>query len=84
MPGGGMGGGGGTNQRYNLTLSVNARNIFNYENVALPSAVLIPPQTPNGTASESGFFGRSNALAGGAFSSTSASRLVYLQLGFTF
>jgi len=84
MQGGGMGGGGGTNQRYNLTLSVNARNIFNYENVALPSAVLIPPQTPTEIASESHFFGVPNALAGGAFSSTSASRLVYLQLGFTF
>jgi hypothetical protein len=84
MQGGGMGGGGGTSQRYNLTLSVSGRNIFNYQNLALPSAVLIPPQTPTGTASESGFFGQSNALAGGAFSSTSASRLVYLQLGFTF
>jgi hypothetical protein len=79
-----MGGGGGTNQRYNLTLSVSARNIFNYENLALPSAVLIPPQTPTAIAAESGFFGQSNALAGGAFSSTSASRVVYLQLGFTF
>jgi hypothetical protein len=84
MQGGGIGGGGGTSQRYNLTLSVSARNIFNYENLALPSGVLIPPQTPTGVASEGGFFGRSNALAGGAFSSTSASRLVYLQLGFTF
>jgi carboxypeptidase family protein len=83
IQGGGFGGG-GTNQRYNLTLSVSARNIFNYENVALPSGVLIPPDTPGGTASESGFFGKSNALAGGAFSSTSASRLIYLQLGFTF
>ena len=83
MQSGGFGGG-GTNQRYNLTLSVSARNIFNYENVALPSAVLIPPQTPTGTATESGFFAQPNALAGGAFSSTSASRLVYLQLGFTF
>ncbi len=83
IQGGGFGGG-GTNQRYNLTLSVNARNIFNYENVALPSGVLNPPDTAGGTAAESTFFGRSNALAGGPFSSTSASRLIYLQLGFTF
>jgi hypothetical protein len=79
IQGGGFGGG-GTNQRYNLTLSVSARNIFNYQNVALPSAVLGPPGTPV----QAQFFGVPNALAGGAFSSTSASRLVYLQLGFTF
>ena len=82
--GGPGGGGGGTNRRYNLTFAINARNIFNYENLALPSGVLSPPQTPGGSASVPFFFGKSNALAGGAFSSTSASRLIYLQLGFTF
>ena len=82
--GGPGGGGGGTNRRYNLTLAINARNIFNYENLSLPSGVLSPPQTPGGSASVPFFFGKSNALAGGAFSSTSASRLIYLQLGFTF
>jgi hypothetical protein len=60
------------------------RNVFNYENVNLPNGVLNPPDTPGGTATVPAFFGRSNNLAGGAFSSTSASRVVYLQLGFSF
>jgi len=81
---GGGGGGGGTNHRYNVTLGVNVRNVFNYENVNLPNGVLNPPDTPGGTATVPAFFGRSNNLAGGAFSSTSASRVVYLQLGFSF
>ena len=81
---GGFGGGATTNRRYNLTLSLSARNIFNYRNVALPSGVL-PPPTTDGTMPTTGqFFGFANNLAGGPFSSTSASRLVYLQLGFTF
>jgi hypothetical protein len=82
--GGFGGGGGGTNHRYNLTLGINARNTFNYENLALPNGVLNPPDTAGGTASVPTFFGKSNALAGGPFSSTSASRIVYLQLGFSF
>ncbi|MGA8221288.1 MAG: carboxypeptidase regulatory-like domain-containing protein [Candidatus Acidiferrales bacterium] len=81
---GGFGGGAGTNRRYNLTLSIYARNLFNYENVNPPSGVLNPPDTPGGSASVPTFFGRSNNLLGGAFSSTSASRVVYLQIGFTF
>jgi hypothetical protein len=81
---GGMGGGATTNRRYNVTLGLNVRNVFNYENVALPSGVLIPPETPTGTASVPFFFGRSNQLATGPYSSNSASRLVYLQLAFAF
>jgi len=83
MPGG-FGGGSTTSRRYNLTLGISARNVFNYENVAIPSGVIDPPDAPGGTASVPSFFGKPNALAGGAFSSTSASRLVYLQLGFSF
>jgi Carboxypeptidase regulatory-like domain len=88
-PGGGFGGpggggGGASGRRYSLTLSVNARNIFNYENLATPTAVLNPPNSVGGVASESPFFGRSNGLFGQAFSSNSASRLIYLQLGFSF
>jgi hypothetical protein len=79
-----MGGSSGTNRRYNLTLSVSARNIFNHENLATPTGVLNPPDLSTQMAGESPFFGRSNALAGGPFSSTSASRVVYLQIGFTF
>jgi hypothetical protein len=81
---GGFGGGGTSNRRYSLTLSVQARNLFNYENLDQPSGVLVPPDTLGGVASVPYFFGKSNSLAGGAFSSTSASRLIYLQLGFTF
>jgi hypothetical protein len=81
---GGFGGGGTSNRRYSLTLSVQARNLFNYENLDQPSGVLVAPDTIGGTASVPYFFGKSNGLAGGAFSSQSASRLIYLQLGFTF
>jgi len=80
---GGFGGGPATNKRYNLTMSVNARNVFNYQDLATPTAVLNPP---NGTspALASPFFARSNQLAQGPFSSVAATRLIYLQLGFTF
>jgi hypothetical protein len=85
--GGGMGGFGGgapTSKRYNLTLSVNARNVLNYTNLNTPTAVLNPPNASSPVATESPFFAKSNALQGGPFSSTSASRIIYLQLGFTF
>jgi hypothetical protein len=72
--GGGMfGGGAATNSRYNLTFSVNARNIFNNVNVANPIGNLSSP-----------LFGESNALAGGPFSSSTANRRIDLQLSFSF
>jgi hypothetical protein len=72
--GGPMGGlGEATPHRYNLTFSVNARNIFNYVNLAPPVGIVGSP-----------LFGQSNALAGGPFSSNSASRLIYLQTSFSF
>jgi len=87
-PGGGgpfaFGGGGSTGRRYNLTLSVNARNIFNYTTVATPSAVLNPPSASSPVATESPFFATPNGLLGQAYSSQTANRTVYLQLGFTF
>jgi hypothetical protein len=86
-PGGGFGGFGGaapTNKRYNLTLSVNARNIFNYTNLATPRGILDPPSATSPIAMESPFFARPNQLAFGPYSSQAASRIVYLQLGFTF
>jgi Carboxypeptidase regulatory-like domain len=85
--GGGPGGFGGStsNRRYNVTLSVNARNVFNNVNLANPSAVLNPPAIAGGDASfNSSFFGVSNALAGGPFSSNAANRQIYLQAGFSF
>jgi hypothetical protein len=97
--GGGRGGSGGTNpfgggvfvggsgssKRYGVTLSVNARNVFNDVNLLNPSAVLNPPQTPTGEASfNTRFFGVSNQLAGGPFSSGAANRQIYLQASFSF
>ncbi|MGA7556583.1 MAG: carboxypeptidase regulatory-like domain-containing protein, partial [Candidatus Acidiferrales bacterium] len=97
--GGGRGGGGGANpfggggfstgsaqsRRYGMTLSVNARNVFNDVNPANPSAVLNPPPTITGDASfNSRFFGVPNALALGPFSTGSANRQIYLQAGFSF
>lgn len=86
--GGGGGGGLGTasgSKRYSITLSVNARNVFNNVNLANPSAVLNPPEVPGGDASfNARFFGVPNQLAGGPFSSNAANRQIYLQAGFSF
>jgi hypothetical protein len=85
--GGGPGGFGGSTatRRYSITLSINARNVFNDVNLANPSAVLNPPAVAGGNASfNAAFFGVPNALAGGAFSGSAANRQVYLQAGFSF
>ncbi len=71
--GGGMFGGNPSNNRYNLTFSVNARNVFNNVNVSNPIGNLSSP-----------IFGQSNALAGGPFSSSTANRRIDLQLSFNF
>ncbi|HEY6290890.1 MAG TPA: carboxypeptidase-like regulatory domain-containing protein [Terriglobia bacterium] len=86
-PGGGLGprglsgGGGGNvfgpgtgeNHRYNLTFSVQARNVFNNVNLGPPIGVLNSP-----------LFGQSNSLAGGPFSSQAANRQINLQAMFSF
>jgi hypothetical protein len=85
-PGGGLGPGGlsGRNggpprfdqavpRRYSLTFAAMARNIFNAVNLAQPVGVLASP-----------LFGKSNALAGGFFSSQAANRSIDLQLTFNF
>ena len=77
----GRGGGGGgpfaggpaTSRRYNLTFSVNARNILNRVNPATPVGVF--------TSSD---FAKSIALAGGPFSSAAANRKIELQALFSF
>ncbi len=72
--GGGFGGmGPATNRRYNLTFSVNARNVLNKVNAATPIGVLSSPN-----------FGQSIALAGGPFSSAAANRKIELQAMFSF
>ena len=71
--GGGMFGGNPSNNRYNLTFSVNARNLFNNVNVSNPIGNLSSP-----------LFGESNGLAGGPFSSSTANRRIDLQLMLNF
>ncbi|HZS28476.1 MAG TPA: carboxypeptidase regulatory-like domain-containing protein, partial [Candidatus Angelobacter sp.] len=71
-PGGPMGP--ATNQRYNLTFSINARNIFNDVNPAPPVGNL-----------SSALFGQSTSLASGnLFNTQSANRRVDLQVMFSF
>jgi uncharacterized membrane protein YgcG len=73
-PGGGFGGmGPATSRRYNLTFSVNARNVLNKVNAATPIGVV-----------SSQDFGKSIALAGGPFSSAAANRKIELQAMFSF
>jgi uncharacterized membrane protein YgcG len=72
--GGGFGGmGPASSRRYNLTFSINARNILNKVNAATPIGVLSSPN-----------FGESIALAGGPFSSAAANRKIELQAMFNF
>ncbi len=84
-PGGGLGPGvsagkGGPPQekaiprKYTVGLSLMGRNIFNNNvNAGQPVGVLSSP-----------LFGRSNSLAGGFFSSSSANRSVDMQMNFSF
>ncbi len=88
-PGGGHRGGGGprgplfgggpqmsgpsTDRRYNLTLGVNVRNVFNRVNTANPSGVL-----------GSNFFAIPNSLERGPFSTAGAVRRIDLQATFSF
>jgi hypothetical protein len=76
--GGGRGGPGGfgapsSNRRYSLTLTVNARNVFNHVNLGTPIGNLSSP-----------LFGQSNSLAGGPFSSPASNRKIELQAMFSF
>ena len=65
--------GNATDRRYNLTFSVSARNVLNVVNLGTPNGVLGSP-----------FFGQSNALATGPFSSASVNRRIDLQVQFVF
>jgi hypothetical protein len=70
---GGMFGGGGTGRKYSLNFSVQALNLFNNMNYGGPNGVLGSPH-----------FDRSTTLAGGIYSSGSASRRIFGQAVFTF
>jgi hypothetical protein len=84
-PGGGLGPGGlsrtggpprfdqAATRRYSLTFAAMTRNVFNNVNLAQPVGVL-----------ESPLFNKSNALAGGFFSSPASNRSVDLQMTFNF
>ncbi len=72
--GGGMSMSSNSDRRYNLTLGVGVRNVFNNVNVANPNAVL-----------GSRLFNVSNSLQGGPFSpGSSANRRIELQATFAF
>jgi hypothetical protein len=73
MGGPGMGLGNAVNNRYSLTVTANARNLFNIVNLAPPNGNLMSP-----------VFGESTSLAGGPFNSSSANRRIDLQLLFAF
>jgi hypothetical protein len=73
MGGRGMDGGGPNNNRYNLTFSISARNVFNNVNLATPIGNLSSP-----------LFGQANGLAGGPYSSSTANRRIDLQVSFNF
>ena len=75
-PGGPFGGGGGsTNRRYNLTLSLQARNLLNHVNPGPINGIVTSP-----------LFGQSNTIAGGfgAFAESGNNRRMEMQLRFTF
>jgi hypothetical protein len=71
----GLGGGGSTGQRYNLTISVQARNLLNHVNPGPINGIVTSP-----------LFGESNNLAGGvgAFAQSGLNRRIDLQARFTF
>jgi Carboxypeptidase regulatory-like domain len=63
-----------SNQRYSLTLSANARNLFNNVNAG----------PPIGNLSAGRFFGTPTSLAGGVFNTQSANRRLDFQVMFSF
>jgi hypothetical protein len=73
--GGGFGGGDTTEHRYNLTLSVNARNILNHENVTPPIGAMTSPYFMEATGIQGGY---------GAEGTSSNQRRIDLQLRFAF
>jgi hypothetical protein len=87
-PGGPFGGGGGmfggmggdTTKPYSLTLSVNARNVFNNVNLANPVGTIGSPSFDKSIALAGGGFGP----GGGGGGSSAANRLLYLQASFSF
>ncbi len=71
--GGGMGISSSSDRRYNLTLGVSARNVFNKVNLANPNGVLGSP-----------YFDTPNSIQGGPFSTGAANRRIDLQASISF
>ncbi|MGB6947500.1 MAG: hypothetical protein WBE37_34190, partial [Bryobacteraceae bacterium] len=67
--------GGSSGQRYNLTISLQARNLFNHVNPGPINGIITSP-----------LFDESNSLAGGfgAFAQSGLNRRIDLQARFTF
>jgi hypothetical protein len=83
-PGGAMGGifgGDRSNQRYSLTFSANARNLFNNVNGGSPISNLNAPLNP---ATNLSTFNTFTSLAGGVFNTQSANRRLDFQVMFSF
>lgn len=77
--GGGFGGGGAsTGRRYNLGLGLQAQNLFNFHDYGVPVGTLGPTQHPNPN------FGRSLQLAGGPYTTNSATQRLQLFASFNF
>lgn len=70
---GGMDGGGTTEHRYNVTLSVNARNLLNHVNWGTPVGNLASP-----------LFGTSNTIASGFGGGAANNRQIDMQIRFSF
>jgi hypothetical protein len=87
--GGGRGGmGGGTNsnaKKYSLNFNVQALNLFNNIDLGTPVGGIQPTfNSTTGLYGPGPQFGKSDGLAGGIFSTSSAARRVYIQAAFQF
>jgi hypothetical protein len=84
---GGMFGGASTGKRYNLTVSVQARNLLNHVNPAQPTGNLSSPLFGISTQLGGGFGprpGGGGGGPGGGGGGAAANRLIELQLRFSF
>jgi hypothetical protein len=74
-----------SSRKYNLTFSAQAQNVFNDINYGSPSGTVIPTLTTGSTVvGPGGRFDKSNSLAGGPFSTSSAARRIFFQATFAF
>ncbi len=81
-----MGGGANSNpKKYSLNFNVQALNLFNDINLGTPVGGIQPTyNSGTGLYSPGAQFGKSAGLAGGIFSTSSASRRIYFQTAFQF